>query len=91
MEKKTIFKIMKIVLIIAFFICMVFVFAEDSKGPGKKDKDKQEKKAPSGRYTIEQSVSDKAQLHTLAFSGLAFMTGTFGADTFLPPGKVADY
>ena len=43
------------------------------------------------RYSIEQAISDRAQLHTIAFSGLAFMTGDFGASTFLPPGKVCDY
>lgn len=47
--------------------------------------------SPSEMYTIVQSVSDKAQLSTIAFSALAFLTGTFGADTFMPPGKVADY
>jgi Spy/CpxP family protein refolding chaperone len=47
--------------------------------------------AGGGGYSIEQSISDKAQLSTIAFSGLAFMTGTFEADTFLPPGKAADY
>ncbi len=46
---------------------------------------------PEQRYTIEQACSDKAQLHTIAFSGLAFVTGDFGASTFLPPGKVCDY
>jgi Spy/CpxP family protein refolding chaperone len=43
------------------------------------------------RYSIEQAISDKAQLHTIAFDGLAFLTGDFGSDTFLPPGKVSDY
>jgi hypothetical protein len=43
------------------------------------------------RYSIEQATSDRAQLHTIAFSGLAFLTGDFGYDTFLPPGKVSDY
>lgn len=43
------------------------------------------------RYSIEQAASDKAQLHTIAFNGLAFLTGDFGADTFLPPGKVCDF
>ncbi|MDH7502927.1 MAG: Spy/CpxP family protein refolding chaperone [Verrucomicrobiota bacterium] len=47
--------------------------------------------AKSQRYSIEQACSDKAQLHTIAFSGLAFITGDFGADTFLPPGKVCDF
>ncbi len=43
------------------------------------------------RYSIEQATSDKAQLNTIAFDGLAFLTGDFGMDTFLPPGKVCDY
>jgi len=43
------------------------------------------------RYSIEQAVSDRAQLHTIAFDGLAFLTGSFGSDTFLPPGKVSDF
>jgi len=43
------------------------------------------------RYSIEQAVSDQAQLHTIAFNGLAFVTGDFGASTFIPPGKVCDF
>ncbi len=43
------------------------------------------------RYSIEQAISDQAQLHTIAFDALAFLTGDFGYDTFLPPGKVSDY
>ena len=42
-------------------------------------------------YSIEQAVSDQAQLRTIAFDGLAFLTGDINADTFLPPGKVSDY
>ncbi|MEI6046947.1 MAG: hypothetical protein WCS37_21570, partial [Chloroflexota bacterium] len=44
----------------------------------------------SNQYTLEQAMSDNAQLSTIAFSGLAFITGSSGADTFMPPGKVAD-
>ncbi len=44
-----------------------------------------------GGYSIEQAVSDRAQLHTIAFDGLAFLTGGLGCNTFLPPGKVADF
>ena len=43
------------------------------------------------QYSLEQATSDQAQLHTIAFDGLAFLTGDFGSDTFLPPGKVSDY
>jgi hypothetical protein len=42
-------------------------------------------------YSLEQAMSDEAQLSTIAFSGLAFITGSAGADTFFPPGKVADF
>jgi hypothetical protein len=65
--------------------------------PGQKGPQQQGKQAPAAKaspaenYTIEQSISEQAQLSTIAFSALAFMTGTFGADTFLPPGKAADY
>jgi len=44
-----------------------------------------------GGYSIEQAISDRAQLNTIAFDGLAFLTGDLGCNTFLPPGKVADY
>ncbi|MCX7024274.1 MAG: hypothetical protein NT080_06605 [Spirochaetes bacterium] len=67
-------------------------FAQKQPGPGSgQGKPPPAPKSPAEMYTIEQSVSDKAQLSTIAFSALAFVTGTFGADTFLPPGKVADF
>ena len=47
--------------------------------------------AGAQNYTLEQAMSDNAQLSTIAFSGLAFITGSAGADTFMPPGKVADF
>jgi Spy/CpxP family protein refolding chaperone len=50
-----------------------------------------EELSPAQKYSIEQAVSDKAQLHTIAFNGLAFITGDFGASTFMPPGKVCDF
>ncbi len=45
----------------------------------------------SNQYNIQQATSDQAQLNTLAFSGLGFLTGDLCADSFLPPGKVADF
>ncbi len=42
-------------------------------------------------YTISQAVSDRAQLDTIAFDALGFLTGNVGADSFFPPGKVADF
>ena len=43
------------------------------------------------QYTITQAISDEAQRNTIAFDGLAFLTGNLGSQSFLPPGKVADY
>ena len=45
----------------------------------------------AGGYSPDQAMSDKAQLSTIAFDGLAFITGSAGADSFFPPGKVADF
>ncbi len=42
-------------------------------------------------YNIQQAISDNAQLKTIAYNGLAFITGSAGADSFFPPGKVADF
>jgi hypothetical protein len=43
------------------------------------------------KFTMDQTLSDGAQRTTLAFSGLAMITGNLGAQSFFPPGKVADY
>lgn len=45
----------------------------------------------SPAFTIEQTLSDGAQRNTIAFDALAFLTGSLGADSFFPPGKVADF
>ena len=44
-----------------------------------------------GGFTLAQTLSDGAQRTTLAFDGLAMMTGNLEAQSFFPPGKVADY
>ena len=41
--------------------------------------------------SIEQAVSDEAQQNTISFDGLGFLTGNLCGDSFLPPGKVADF
>ena len=43
------------------------------------------------RHTLAQSLTDEAQRTTLAFAGLGLMTGNLAAQSFFPPGKVADY
>jgi hypothetical protein len=40
---------------------------------------------------MEQTLSDGAQRSTIAFDGFALITGSFEAQSFFPPGKVADY
>lgn len=40
---------------------------------------------------MNNTLSDQAQQSTIAFDGLAFLTGSLGADSFFPPGKVADF
>lgn len=46
---------------------------------------------PTAEYTIERTLSDQAQLNTIAFDALAFFTNNLGDQSFLPPGKVADF
>ncbi len=44
-----------------------------------------------GSFTMAQTLSDQAQAMTIAFDGLAYLSGSLGADSFFPPGKVADF
>jgi hypothetical protein len=64
---------------------------EEWSSQGRPPQSRQQPRESGKRYSIEQAISDRAQLHTIAFDGLAFLTGDFGYDTFLPPGKVSDY
>ena len=41
--------------------------------------------------SISQAISDEAQMTTIAFDALAFLTGDRCSDTFFPPGKVSDF
>jgi hypothetical protein len=41
--------------------------------------------------SIDQAISDEAQMKTIAFNGLAFLTGDLCSYTFFPPGKVSDF
>jgi len=42
-------------------------------------------------FNMAQTLSDGAQRSTLGFDGLGMMTGNLDAQSFFPPGKVADY
>jgi len=72
-----------LIVVVCFLNVLIKAQEEDRPDPPGSVKQKE--------YSIEQATSQGAQLHTIAFSGLAFITGTFGADTFFPPGKVADF
>jgi len=45
----------------------------------------------SAAMTIGQTLSDEGQRNTISFSALSFISGSLGADSFFPPGKVADF
>jgi len=86
-------KIARIALLLLCGILTIGAFAQGPNPPPNGGKPPRPGGGPGGepKYTLEQAISDRAQLNTIAFSGLAFLTGSFGCDTFLPPGKVCDY
>jgi hypothetical protein len=62
--------------------------------PGPKEQGKKNSPIPgaeSQKYTISLTLSDQGQQATIDFDALAFLAGDACSDTFLPPGKVADY
>jgi Spy/CpxP family protein refolding chaperone len=65
--------------------------AQDRSERGKGGADRPSQDGKGGGYSIAQALSDRAQLTTIAYSGLAFLTGDFGSSTFIPPGKVSDF
>jgi hypothetical protein len=48
-------------------------------------------RAQGGQMNMDVTLSDEAQRNTIAFDALGFLTGSLGADSFFPPGKVADF
>lgn len=78
-------------LLHALAVASPCALAAQGSGESGRRRSADSRSAPRQRYTIEQAISDKAQIQTAAFSALAFLTGDFGSATFLPPGKVADY
>lgn len=87
----------KFILILSTLLAVAPVMSQEPPPKPRPDRkgearEKQPRREPGAqKYSIEQAASDRAQLHTIAFSGLAFITGDFGASTFIPPGKVCDY
>lgn len=91
---KTIPSITRLVLIASACLFTGMAVAQPPPPPGDRSPRREhgpDKPGGGQNYSIEQAVSDTAQLHTIAFNGLAFITGDFGASTFMPPGKVCDF
>ena len=74
-----------------FFAVSLQTFAQEDATPPGDPPPRRQGAHGHGPYSVAQAVSDRAQLSTIAFSGLAFITGDFGAATFMPPGKVCDF
>ena len=77
-------------------IALVFCFsagllAAQTRPPAPPGQPRPPQQSDANRSSIQQATSRQAQLHTIAFDGLAYLTGDFASDTFLPPGKVSDY
>jgi len=76
-------------LILIFFICsqLVLVSCEDEESINNSNNNN----TNNDEYTIERTLADGGQRNTIAFDGLAFLTSNLGGQSFLPPGKVADF
>lgn len=77
----------KIVSIATIFLLSITIHAQQKNDNQKRKGDNKNIK----HYNTQQATSERAQLHTISFNGLAFITGSYGADCFFPPGKVADF
>jgi len=91
----TMIKIMKTrflgILSMIMFIALTTIFAQCKKTDETSTSPLAGALINTDQYTITQAISDEAQRNTIAFDGLAFLTGCLGSQSFLPPGKVADY
>jgi hypothetical protein len=64
---------------------------QNTDGSGDSDTDDPVVPNVDWKFTMKQTLSQGAQVSTIAFSGVAFYSGSFYASTFYPPGKIADY
>jgi hypothetical protein len=83
----------KQVLIVGIFVMLVVVglVGCNEQINNQNDDENQYTEQERDRFTIKQTLSDKAQLNTIAFDCLAFLSGDLCSDSFLPPGKIADF
>jgi hypothetical protein len=91
MNRKTAVKITSFFVII-FLLLGAFWFITNTSNNGEITQNQQDQNKDqtgndsANQYSIEQAISDNAQLNTLAFSGLGFLTGNMCSDSFLPHG-----
>lgn len=78
-------------LIIIVFAAFAFLGCGGGESSSSSDASPSPVPSPTPSFTMAQTLSDGAQRTTLAFAGLAMMTGNLEAQSFFPPGKVADY
>ena len=76
---------------LAIAVLAIQTMAQDGEPAGREGPADGPRPKQRNQYSIEQATSDRAQVNTIAFDGLAFLTGDFCCDTFLPPGKVSDF
>lgn len=69
------------------FLCSLILFAACAQD----DTEEETQNGSLAEYTLVRTLSDEAQRKTIAFDALAFLTGNLGDQSFLPPGKVADF
>lgn len=82
---------LKKVVLITFVLISLFV---DLLAQGEPQRGGQRgERPPKGKKVFDQkqTISQGAQVHTIAFSAVAFYSGCYYASSFYPPGKVADY
>ena len=76
---------------IAILVISSFLFACGGGGSSETPTAPVTQSTSAPTFNMAQTISDGAQSTTMAFSGVALMTGNLAAQSFFPPGKVADY
>jgi len=79
-------------LLLIMLLALSFIWMSCSeKSKSSTEPDTETETTNTDEYTIDRTLEDGCQEKTIAFDGLAFLTNNLGAQSFLPPGKVADY
>ena len=84
---------MKKILLLILLACLALTSAALAQVPSQQSALEGDPPATCGNgpMNLEQAISDQAQRTTIAFAGLALLTGNLEAQSFFPPGKLVDY